>query len=198
MKHVLPLPVLQFPVLGVRDCVKCKLAPHGFAATYLTVLQQCSCSSLQRSQRWRLLIHMLLRKITKYNIHLRFTVCPVRHCIHAHSRGAEANFSSALSAHNSWTIAMCITFVHSWLAFCHAANKRRLIDWLIDWLIALLRSQEGVTWHIAAANSWIVPSCGLSILNKRILLLSKLPGFPLWMRAFKHLNDNESFKRLRN
>ena len=101
MKHVLPLPVLQFPVLGVRDCVKCKLAPHGFAATYLTVLQQCSCSSLQRSQRWRLLIHMLLRKITKYNIHLRFTVCPVRHCIHAHSRGAEANFSSALSAHNS-------------------------------------------------------------------------------------------------
>jgi len=31
----------------------------------------------------------------------------------------------------AWTIAMCITFVHCWLAFCHAANKRRLIDWLI-------------------------------------------------------------------
>ena len=37
---------------------------------------------------------------------------------------------------NSWTVAMYIMFiVHSWPAFCHAANKRRLTDWLnISWL----------------------------------------------------------------
>jgi len=31
---------------------------------------------------------------------------------------------------NHRAIAMCITFVHCWLAFCHAANKRRF-DWAL-------------------------------------------------------------------
>ena len=80
----------------------CKLALHGLAACLLSGLQRCSSLQSRRKQWWRPLV-LVLCKITKENIHLRFTICSVRHLINTHTSTAlqrtfQANFSSALSA----------------------------------------------------------------------------------------------------
>ena len=50
----------------------------------LNGLQQCSSLQSRRKQKWRLLV-LILRKITKWIIHLRFAVCSVRHPVNAHT-----------------------------------------------------------------------------------------------------------------
>ena len=52
-------------------------------------------STKQTTQRWRLLI-LVLRKITKLNIHLRFTVCSVCHLVNMHTPAALQQIFQAL------------------------------------------------------------------------------------------------------
>ena len=75
----LRLKVSEGRIIRILRCVKCKLALHGLAA-HLTVCSEAAIqqSTKQTKQRRRLLI-LILSKITKHNIHLRFTVCSVRH-----------------------------------------------------------------------------------------------------------------------
>ena len=46
---------------------------------------------------------------------------------------------------------MSITFMYFWPAFCHAANKRRLIDWLTDQFVTCVLVQNHNT-HVLNHN----------------------------------------------